>query len=165
MKRVTEKTLVALQINGETRNVIIRPSDLLLDTMRGQLGLTGAKPGCKNGDCGACTVLMDGWPVKSCLLLTVEAEGHALTTVEGLPKDSAIQQAFINADAFQCGYCTSGFLMVCHALLTHHPQTDEGTMEAWLQSNLCRCTSYAEIREAVRSVLSTTTTAEDGGKG
>jgi carbon-monoxide dehydrogenase small subunit len=118
--------------------------------LREQLGLTGAKPGCKNGDCGACTVIVDGWPAKSCLMLAVEAQEHVIITVEGLGGAADIQKAFVAANAFQCGYCTSGFLMVCHALKIQHPlMPEELIIEEWLQSNLCRCTSYKEIREAV----------------
>lgn len=147
------KTIIPLTVNGEIHEVAVRPADLLLDVMREQLGLTGAKPGCKNGDCGACTVMMDGWPVKSCLVLAVEAEGRVILTVEGLGGAAEIQRAFVNADAFQCGYCTSGFLMVCHALQTQHPtMPEEYVIEEWLQSNLCRCTSYQEIRRAVRGM-------------
>lgn len=147
------KTLVTLNVNGEERTVVVQPSDLLLDVMRGQLGLTGAKPGCKNGDCGACTVLMDGWPVKSCLVLAIEAAGHALLTVEGLKGQSPIQAAFVNHEAFQCGYCTPGFLMVCHGLMQNKPEAAEYDLEEWLSSNLCRCTSYNEIRKALVSVF------------
>lgn len=147
------KTVICLNVNGEIHEVAVRPADLLLDVLRDQLGLTAAKPGCKNGDCGACTVMMDGWPAKSCLVLAVEAEGHEILTVEGLGGAAAIQRAFVNADAFQCGYCTSGFLMVCHALQTQHPtMPEEYVIEEWLQSNLCRCTSYQEIRRAVRGM-------------
>ncbi|SBW11206.1 Nicotinate dehydrogenase small FeS subunit [uncultured Eubacteriales bacterium] len=147
------KTVISLNVNGEIHEVAVRPADLLLDVMREQLGLTAAKPGCKNGDCGACTVMMDSWPVKSCLVLAVEAEGHVILTVEGLGGAAEIQRAFVNADAFQCGYCTSGFLMVCHALQTQHPtMPEEYVIEEWLQSNLCRCTSYQEIRRAVRGM-------------
>ncbi|MGE5633528.1 MAG: (2Fe-2S)-binding protein, partial [Caulobacteraceae bacterium] len=116
-------------------------------------GLTGAKPGCENGDCGACTVLVDGWPVKSCIMLAVEAVGHKVTTIEGL-KDAPIQKAFIEKWGFQCGYCTPGFIMNCQGLVNVHPDADEEMIEEWLQSNICRCTSYEEIRKAVKSVLS-----------
>ncbi|HNX13574.1 MAG TPA: (2Fe-2S)-binding protein [Oscillospiraceae bacterium] len=151
MVRYEGKVVVSLNINGETHEVMVRPSDILLDVLREQLGLTAAKPGCLNGDCGACTVMVDGWPNKSCLLLAVEAEGHEILTVEGLGGTAAIQKAFIDADAFQCGYCTSGFLMVCYALKTQKPiLPDEIVIEDWLQSNLCRCTSYQEIRDAVK---------------
>ncbi len=102
---------------------------------------------------GACTVLVDDWPIKSCLILTVEAIGKRITTIEGL-KDTPIQKAFVeNWGGFQCGYCTSGFLMVCHGLSIRHPNADDKTIEEWLQSNICRCTSYQEIGEAVRRIL------------
>lgn len=150
MVRYEGKTVISLQINGETRDVMVRPSDLLLDVLREQLGLTAAKPGCLNGDCGACTVMVDGWPMKSCLMLAVEVEGHEILTVEGLNGMAPIQKAFVDADAFQCGYCTSGFLMVCHAMKTQNPvMPEESVIEEWLQANICRCTSYAEIRRAV----------------
>lgn len=153
MRVAKGKTAVTLRINGETRTVAVRPSDVLLDVLRGSLGLTGAKPGCKNGDCGACTVLMDGWPVKACLVLAIEAQGHELLTIEGLGGTSPVQAAFVNHNAFQCGYCTPGFLMVCHALVQHEPDADEYAVEEWLSSNLCRCTSYNEIRKALTSLL------------
>ncbi len=153
MRPVSGKTAVELNVNGEKRTVLARASDTLLDVLRGQLNLTGAKPGCLNGDCGACTVLLDGWPVKSCLVLAVEARRHAILTVEGLQGTAPIQKAFVEHDAFQCGYCTSGFLMVCHAMMNNMPDADEYTMEQWLSSNLCRCTSYSEIREALAELL------------
>ncbi|MGE5544952.1 MAG: (2Fe-2S)-binding protein [Bacillota bacterium] len=143
---------IQLAVNGETRTVVVRPADTLLYALREQLGLTGAKPGCENGDCGACTVLVDGWPIKSCLMLAVEAVGHQVTTVEGL-RNAPIQKAFIEEYGFQCGYCTSGFIMTCHGLATIHPEANEVVIEEWLQSNLCRCTSYQEIKNAITSVL------------
>ncbi len=148
-----DKCLIELDVNGENKNAIVRPSDLLLDVLRNQFGLTGAKPGCKNGDCGSCTIIMDGWPVKSCLVLAVEAVGHTILTVEGLAGTSPVQKAFVDYHAFQCGYCTSGFLMVCHSLWMMKSDADEEEMEDWLQSNICRCTSYKEIRKAMESVL------------
>ena len=153
MIRYEEKVVIKLQVNGDFHEVMVRPSDLLLDVLRQQLGLTGAKPGCINGDCGACTIVMNGWPAKSCLVLAVEAEGSDILTVEGLSGKTAIQKSFIEETAFQCGYCTSGFLMVCHALGVHHPvMPEEYILEEWLQSNLCRCTSYQEIRKAVKQM-------------
>ncbi len=153
MVRYEGKTVIALNINGELQELAVRPSDLLLDVLREQLGLTAAKPGCKNGDCGACTIIMDGWPAKACLVLAVEAQGHVLLTVEGLEGISEVQKAFVEENAFQCGYCTSGFLMVCHAMQMQHPtMPEEYVIEEWLQSNLCRCTSYQEIRKAVQSM-------------
>ncbi len=152
MLKVEGKSIIELDINGEKKDVAISPSDVLLYVLREQLGLTGAKPGCENGDCGACTVLVDGWPVKSCLMLAVEAMGHIVTTVEGL-QNAPIQKAFVENWGFQCGYCTSGFLMVCHSLASIHPDAEEYVMEEWLQSNICRCTSYEEIRKAIKSAL------------
>lgn len=151
MVRYEGKAVVTLTVNGETHELAVRPSDVLMDVLREQLGLTGAKPGCRNGDCGACTVMVDGWPAKSCLMLAAEAQGHVIVTVEGLGGTAAVQKTFVEANAFQCGYCTSGFLMVCHAMKTQHPvMPEEHVTEEWLQSNLCRCTSYQEIRKAVR---------------
>ena len=146
------KTEITLHVNGRAHALWVRPADVLLDVLRGQLGLTGAKPGCRNGDCGACTVVMDGLPVKSCLVLACAAEGKEILTVEGIG-ESPLAKAFSEARAFQCGYCTPGFLMASYALLQNEPQADEGAMEEWLQANICRCTSYAEIRAALRAVL------------
>jgi carbon-monoxide dehydrogenase small subunit len=153
MVKYEERSIISLSVNGEEHQVSVRPSDLLLDVLREQLGLTAAKAGCKNGDCGACTIIMDDLPVKSCLVLAVEAEGHSIITVEGLGGTAPIQRAFVDENAFQCGYCTSGFLMVCHAMQIQHPtMPEECVVEEWLQSNLCRCTSYQEIRNAVKAM-------------
>lgn len=152
MLKISGKSVITLDINGNAHEVMVRPADILADVLRKQLGLTGTKIGCENGDCGACTVLVDGWPTKSCLMLAVEAVGHGVTTIEGL-SHTKIQEAFVRHSAFQCGYCTPGFIMVCHALLNKHPDPDDYTIETWLQSNLCRCTSYQEIKTAVQSVL------------
>ncbi|MEC3196955.1 (2Fe-2S)-binding protein [Bacillus cereus] len=141
-----------LQVNGENREVIVRMADTLLYTLRQQLGLTGAKPGCENGDCGACTVIVDGIPIKSCIMLAVEAVGKRIVTIEGL-RETAIQQAFEDKWAFQCGYCTPGFIMNCHALVTQKMDVNDAMIEEWLSSNICRCTSYQEIEEAMKSVL------------
>lgn len=147
-----ELVIIELQINDEKREVTVRPADTLLRVLREKLGLTGGKPGCENGDCGACTVLVDGWPQKSCLMLAVEAVGHSITTIEGL-KETPIQKAFIEKAGFQCGYCTSGFLMNCQGLINIHPDASDDVIEEWLQSNICRCTSYEEIHEAILEVL------------
>jgi aerobic-type carbon monoxide dehydrogenase small subunit (CoxS/CutS family) len=153
MFKLEGKSIIKLYINGENKEVVISPSDILLYVLREQLGLTGAKPGCENGDCGACTVLVDGWPAKSCLMLAAEAIGHKITTVEGL-QNAPVQKAFVESWGFQCGYCTSGFLMVCHSLANIHHDAEEYVIEEWLQSNICRCTGYEEIRAAIKSVLS-----------
>ena len=152
MFQLEGKSIITLDINGEKKDVMILPSDVLLNVLRDQLGLTGAKPGCENGDCGSCTVLVNGWPIKSCLMLAAEAVGHQVTTIEGL-KNAPIQKAFVENWGFQCGYCTSGFLMVCHALSNLHPNANEYDMEKWLESNICRCTGYEEIRNAITTVL------------
>jgi aerobic carbon-monoxide dehydrogenase small subunit len=143
---------INLYVNGENYTTVVRSADTLLFALRGKLGLTGAKPGCLNGDCGACTVNVDGWPMKSCLMLAVEAEGKKITTIEGL-KDTPIQKAFVEHFAFQCGYCTPGFIMNCHSLIKQHPDADDQTIKEWLESNICRCTGYAEIEKAIKSVL------------
>ncbi len=144
--------IIDLHVNGNLRTVTVRSADTLLYAIRGKLGLTGAKPGCLNGDCGACTVNVDGWPMKSCLMLAIEAVGKNVTTIEGL-KNTPIQQAFIENFAFQCGYCTPGFIMNCHSLILKHPDADDATIKEWLESNICRCTGYTEIEKAVKSVL------------
>ncbi|MBM7599896.1 aerobic-type carbon monoxide dehydrogenase small subunit (CoxS/CutS family) [Virgibacillus halotolerans] len=148
------KKTIDFTVNNEQKSVQIRSADTLLITLREQLGLTGAKPGCENGDCGACTVLVDDQPMKSCLMLTAETANRSITTIEGL-HDTPIQKAFLEHWGFQCGYCTSGFIMNCHALANIHPDANAYEIENWLQSNICRCTGYEEIKEAIMSVLKT----------
>ncbi|GAA0135357.1 (2Fe-2S)-binding protein [Paenibacillus sp. YSY-4.3] len=143
---------VGLQVNGEQRDVRVRAAETLLYTLRDNLGLTGCKPGCNNGDCGACTILVDGQPMKSCLMLTAEAWGKQIITIEGLA-GSAIQRAFAQNQAFQCGYCTPGFIMNCEGLRNVHPHAHEETVRVWLESNICRCTSYEEIHQVVKDVF------------
>lgn len=152
MLHFSGKSNIALDVNNHRYQVTVRPSDTLLDALRERLGLAGAKPGCENGDCGACTVLLDGWPVKSCIMLAVEAVGHKVTTIEGLER-TPLQKAFVEKAAFQCGYCTPGFVLVCHALLRIHPQPDDNAIESWLQSNICRCTGYQSIKDALGLVM------------
>ncbi len=149
MLKLSGKSLITLNVNHRIYDAAVRPADTLVYVLRDMLGLTGTKIGCENGDCGACTVLVDDKPVKSCLMLAVEAVGHSITTIEGLT-DTPVQKAFAELSAYQCGFCTPGFIMVCHSLLLHHPNPDDYTIETWLQSNLCRCTSYQEIAAAVR---------------
>lgn len=141
-------TSVYFNINGEKRKAVIRPADTLLRVLRENLGLTGAKPGCENGDCGACTVLLDNKPVKSCMILAIEVVDSDIITIEGL-QDTEIQQAFLEDGGFQCGYCTSGFLINAYALLEEHPEADDDTKEDWLKSNLCRCTGYEGIKDSI----------------
>ena len=125
---------VYFNINGEKKKAVIRPSDTLLRVLREEFGLSGAKPGCENGDCGACTVLINGAPVKSCLILAIEVANDQITTIEGL-KDTEIQQAFLEDGGFQCGYCTSGFLINAYSLFEKHPEADDEIKEHWLKSN------------------------------
>ena len=126
---------------------------LLSDHLRHDLGLTGTHVGCEHGVCGCCTVLLDGNPVRSCLMLAVQAEGHELTTVEGLARSGAplhpVQQAFHETHGLQCGFCTPGFVMSVVGLLAQHPQPTAQQIEEGIAGNLCRCTGYASIRRAV----------------
>ena len=148
MKELTGTVELVLNVNGEERRAAVRPGDTLLRVLREKLGLTGAKCGCENGDCGACTVLLNGQPVKSCMILAVECEGLPITTIEGL-RDHPVQQAFMEENGFQCGFCTPGMIMNAVALLAAHPEPDEAADREWLQSNLCRCTGYEGIRNAL----------------
>lgn len=152
MKKIARRT-VALTLNGETRTVDVSPSDILLDVLREKLGVKSPKSGCERGDCGVCTVLLDGKPVRSCLILAIEADGHEITTVEGLGKDgmTPLQQAFIERNAFQCGFCAPGVVLAATALLNENPNpTDQEIREA-LSGNLCRCTGYDSIVEAIKA--------------
>ena len=143
---------ITLHVNGERREVIIRPADTLLRVLREQLGLTGTKIGCENGDCGACTVLINGKPIKSCMVLAVEVTDNEITTIEGL-SETAIQEAFLEEGGFQCGFCTSGFLLNAYALLENHPEPDDNEIRLWLEGNLCRCTGYEGIKLAVKTAI------------
>lgn len=154
MESYKDYSSVYFNINGEQRKTIIRPSDTLLRVLRENFGLTGGKPGCENGDCGACTILLDGKPVKSCMILAIEVTSNEITTIEittieGL-HNTEIQQTFYENGGFQCGYCTSGFLINAYALLEKHPDADDETKKEWLQSNLCRCTGYEGIRDSIK---------------
>lgn len=148
MIRIKGPTVISLTVNGEQVELMVRIGDTLLRSLREQLGITGPKGGCENGDCGACTMLLDGKPIKSCMMLTVEAMGKEIVTIEGL-KDTEIQQAFHEHGGFQCGYCTSGFVTNAFALLEAKPFADEDEKRNWLSANLCRCTGYEGIRRAV----------------
>lgn len=148
MKVYKTNSSIILNINDSNYNVIVSPNETLLHVIREKIGLTGAKPGCLHGNCGACTIIYDGLPMKSCLVLAVEAVGHTIQTIEGL-KNNIVQESFIRNLAFQCGYCTSGFIMNIESLLNNIPYPDEHTIKTWLASNICRCTSYKEIHDAV----------------
>lgn len=148
MKHYLGQVRLELLVNGERRTVWINPADTLLWTLRDRLGLTGAKVGCENGDCGACTVHVNGQAIKSCLTLTVDVDDAEITTIEGLD-DSPVQEGFRREYGFQCGYCTSGFIMNGHALLRANSHPDHETRVDWLQSNICRCTGYEGIEKAI----------------
>lgn len=146
------KQEVAFPVNGVQKSVYIRSGDTLLHVLRKRLGLTGTKEGCNNGDCGACTVLVDGMPHNSCHLLAVEAVGKSITTIEGM-ENTTVQQEFIKNWAIQCGFCTPGFILNSYALMINNPDADDATIDEWLNSNICRCTGYQEIRETVKSLV------------
>ena len=134
-------------------DVLVEPNDSLLDTLRDGLGLTGTKEGCATGDCGACSVMLDGRLVCSCLVLGAEAEGKTIDTIEGVADGDGlhvIQQKFLEHAALQCGICTPGFIVAAKALLEKNPNPDETTIRYWLAGNLCRCTGYDKIVRAVQ---------------
>jgi carbon-monoxide dehydrogenase medium subunit len=150
-----EKRWIELSINGRKHQVWVGPNDLLLNVLREQLQLIGAKYGCGIGECSACTVQMDGQPALACLILAVSAAGHAILTVEGLQKPNGdldpLQEAFLDSAAYQCGYCTPGMLMTAKSLLADKPRPTEDDVRHYLRGNLCRCTGYASIVRAVMS--------------
>lgn len=143
-----------LTINGEPREVLVPPHRTLLEVLRDDLKLKGTKEGCAIGVCGACTVLADGKPIAACLALAVQYEGRSIQTVEGLAQGEAlhpVQQAFADGFAFQCGFCTAGFIMATAALLAEQPEADEEQIKDYLLGNFCRCGNYVEILRAVRA--------------
>ena len=145
---------ISLTVNGRPVQAEVESRITLVDFLRNQLRLTGTHVGCEHGVCGACSVLFDGRPVRACLMYAVQSDGHAVTTVEGLAradgKASVLQDAFRDAHGLQCGYCTSGMLVAAHALLAAVPQPDEATIREAISGNLCRCTGYQQIVDAVR---------------
>ena len=147
---------VALLVNGTTHHLNIMPWVTLLDVLRDRIGLTGTKKGCDHGQCGACTVLVDGTRVNACLTLAVMKDGAAITTVEGLERDgnlNALQQAFVKHDAFQCGYCTSGQLLSALGLLNEGHATTRDDIRELMSGNLCRCGAYPNIVAAIQEVM------------
>lgn len=151
------KRFIRLTINGEPYEGDVEPRALLVQFLRDHAGLTGTHVGCVVGECGACSVLVDGGLVKSCLMLAVQAHGCNVTTIEGLARDGAlhpIQDAFVSRFGLQCGFCTPGFVMASHALLTRNPNPTEEQIRQDLSSNLCMCTGYVQIVEAVREAAS-----------
>jgi xanthine dehydrogenase YagT iron-sulfur-binding subunit len=151
----SQRTAITLSVNGVERALEIEPRRTLLDALREDLGLTGAKPGCEMGNCGACTILLDGEAIYSCLALAVECQGQAITTIEGLTRDDAldpIQQAFIAHDALQCGFCTPGQVLAMKALLDRNPYPDDEEIDRAVAGNLCRCGAYPKIRAVARAL-------------
>ena len=150
---ITGRAAVAATINGEPAEWLCEPRETLLEVLRDRLGLTGAKEGCGNGNCGACAVMIDGRLVNSCCVLGVEVEGAEIRTVEGIDTSGGLtplQQAFLEHAALQCGICTPGFLVATQALLEKNPDPTEDDIRWWLAGNLCRCTGYDKIVAAVR---------------
>ena len=144
---------VSLTVNGEAHTVRVEPRKTLADAIREDCGLTGTHLGCEHGVCGACTILLDGAPVRSCLMFAGQAEGCEIRTVEGLADGDALhplQRAFIDRHALQCGFCTPGFLMLALGVLEREPDIDEAGLREALASNLCRCTGYLNILDAVK---------------
>jgi len=150
---------IRLTVNGETHDLGVPPYRTLLDCLRNDLELTGSKEGCGVGVCGACTVLLDGKIISSCIALAVFADGHEVTTIEGLAEDERlhpVQQAFMDAGGFQCGICTPGQVVAAKALLDANPDPSESEIKDWMLGNLCRCTGYYKIVESIQAAATRT---------
>jgi aerobic carbon-monoxide dehydrogenase small subunit len=158
-----KKELIELRVNRRTHELAIEPNKLLLDVLRQDLGLTGSKRACDDSSCGSCTVQVDGVPMLSCTMLAASCEGQEITTVEGLADHgglAALQKAYGDFGGAQCGFCTPGFMMTVNWLLTNNPDPTEDEIHQALSSNLCRCTGYSQMYQAVRAALQ----AEQTGK-
>ncbi|RJR47944.1 MAG: (2Fe-2S)-binding protein [Desulfobacteraceae bacterium] len=154
---MTEKVSITLLVNQKEHAVEIHPDERLIDTLRVRLGLTGVKEGCGQGECGACTVLMDGLAVNACMILTYQARGRSVITIEGLAareKPDSLQKAFSEHHAVQCGYCTPGMILSAKSLLLGNPHPSEAQIKEAIAGNLCRCTGYVNIVAAIRSAAS-----------
>lgn len=146
------KVHVRTNVNGEAVEFLCEPRQSLLECLRDIVGLTGTKEGCNDGNCGACTVILDGDIVNSCLVLGVEVEGRNITTIEGIARSGElhpVQKAFLESAALQCGFCTPGLIVATKALLDRNPEPDEESIRQWLANNLCRCTGYDKVVRAV----------------
>lgn len=152
------KSIIQLTVNGEPVEAAVEPNKTLLQFLREDMGLTGAKHGCGLGDCGACTVILDGRPINSCLVLAVQANNREVLTIEGIAEDGKlhpIQQAFVEEGAVQCGFCSPGMILSAKALLEDNPKPDEKEIRTAISGNLCRCTGYQKIVEAIQSAAQT----------
>jgi carbon-monoxide dehydrogenase small subunit len=150
----TEKSAITLTVNGEVYQISVKPNTILLDVLRDELDLTGTKRGCDTGDCGVCTVIMDGKTVNACLVLAMKADGRNIDTIEGIAngnKLDPIQEAFVEKGAVQCGFCTPGMVLSTKALLDKNPQPTKLEIKSGIAGNLCRCTGYTKIIEAIQS--------------
>lgn len=150
------KQILQLKVNGQIYDLLVDSHWTLLEALRGQLGLTGCKEGCSLGDCGCCTVLLDGMPFLSCLVLAVEARGRDVLTIEGLAQNGRLhplQEAFVQHGAVQCGFCTPGMILSAKALLDRNPRPAEAEVREAIAGNLCRCTGYAKVVEAILAVV------------
>ena len=152
------KIAVAFTVNGDPQEILVQPWHTLLDAIRDELGLTGTKEGCGNGNCGACTVMLNGQAIDSCCMLAAEAEGQEVITIEGLAQNGKLdplQEAFISHGALQCGFCTPGILMSARAFLNVNPHPTEQEIRLAIAGNLCRCTGYDKIVRAIQAVAQT----------
>jgi len=152
---MTDRLEITLNINGQTHAVAVEPRRILADVIREECGRTGTHLGCEHGVCGACTVIVDGEPVRSCLMFAVQADGSEIRTVEGLADGETLnplQRAFMTHHALQCGFCTPGFLMLATAVLEKDPDIGDDELVETLASNLCRCTGYANLLKAIKAV-------------
>ena len=142
---------INLKLNGEMRSIDVEPSDILIDVLREKLGVKSPKIGCEKGDCGTCTILLDGKTVRSCLILAIEMDGHEITTVEGLNREglTPLQQSLLEHGSFQCGYCAPGVVLSATELLEKNPQPTEEEAKEAIAGNLCRCTGYEPIIKAI----------------
>ena len=150
-----KKTAITLNVNNETYDLVAYPNRTLLEVLRDDLHLTGTKESCGEGVCGSCTVLVDGTPVRSCLTLAVAVQGKEITTIEGLSEGEKlhpVQEAFVNHHAIQCGFCSPGMILTSYALLKENPKSHEKEIRRAISGNVCRCTGYAKIVEAVKSL-------------
>jgi len=151
------KTTIAFKINGATRTVDVEPSDVLIDVLRDKLGIKSPKIGCDRGDCGTCTVLLNGQTVRSCLVLAIEADGGEIVTLEGIGADglTPLQKAFVAHNSFQCGFCAPGVTLAATELLRKHPHPTRDEIKEAIAGNLCRCTGYTPIIEAIEDAAQT----------